>query len=213
MLRKNLVDRPIERGWASAGDLRRMFGHDNQFWVSACDAGFLRGAVRGMLSGLPIWQVPLEAVQEIALYFKQTLSPEEAAARLRLAPYQLGPLERLGMLKKFSCGVGSRLRRFLIPEVDGVIRSLVAVAEPRFDLLEETPVTPLSYVSLTERERRKAPLWEHRMVRILAGRIPLIQTNRLCELGFSAFATPRSRCERLRVPPLTAYSPQTGRPQ
>lgn len=204
----DLIVRIRERGYASAIDLVRLFGGSERLWSSFLSSGKIRRVTRFQWSGRPTWRVPSEAVDELTIMFRQTLSRDEVAARLRIAPMQVVGLATLGLIKRLFVGYGtlqnrSLLSRFRIAEIDELMELLDALAFPMHRVPASREVVPLA-AALTERSSSKQyRAWARAVALVLGGEVPVYQISPLREKGMMAFAiaikdAPMRQCRLVR---------------
>jgi hypothetical protein len=135
------------------------------------------------------WHVPIAVVDDLTAMYRLSLSRVEAAARLRIAPFQINGLQTLGVLRRLFSGSGDFLERYLIRDVDEVVGLLEALSLPCEEACQLGTLRRLSDVYAFEKKWQNAQTWTLHMERVFSGEDPVVQVAPTTDFGFQSFAT------------------------
>ena len=188
--------RMSERGFVALADLCLLFGDDLKQWNTRCAGGIFRTAKKVNRRGHPGWRLAIEEVDEIKELYASTLTTEQAAERLRIAPYQVNALVRLRVLRRVFDERRFAFPRYRIQAVDDVIEMLEALAFPVSDVPEHSKFHQLSAVFAYEKENKQCVGWTVRMAAVLCGDIPLYGPVETSKGGLGSFIVPVPKGKR-----------------
>jgi hypothetical protein len=198
------AERIRSRGFATVRDLCQLFGGMRRQWIARCDEGRFKGARQARFQGQLTWHVPIAAVDDLTAMYRLSLSRVEAAARLRIAPFQITGLQTLGVLRRLFSGCSEFLERYLIRDVDEVVELLEALSLPCDEASQLGTLRRLSDVYAFEKKWQNAQTWTLHMERVFSGVDPVVQVASTTFFGFQSFATiaPNERLSKNFVAPI-----------